>query len=441
MTWTSIALREASGFEHIALRDKAVEALLADETVRTSFQASARKARKLFKALLPDPAAAAHQATIAAIRSVAERIAELSRPPGADLTEISDAVEELLDRSVGAEEYVIRAAAEGSEPDPLIDLSKIDFESLAAAFAGRKRAETDRLASLLKQRAIGAAARNPTRHDLVERIEELIAQYNAGSFNIDEYLRRLVELSKTLSEEEQRAVVEGMDEESLAIFDLLTQPDPELTDEQRAVVKESAKALLEHLHERLVIDWRRKAETMAGVRVTIKGVLADSLPLDAYSVELFNEKVDAIFNHIVSSYSDEGTSVYAGEAVEPVVPTGGGVAILEKADLATITDAVVEQLKNDAELASAVAAKLGVPTVAALRTVEELIENDEDFAVEFKSTARWDLKESKPNKAMEDAVVKTIAGFLNSDGGTLLIGIGNDGETLGLDHDYPRRQT
>ena len=329
-----IALREASGFEHIALRDKAVEALLADETVRTSFQASARKARKLFKALLPDPAAAAHQATIAAVRSVAERIAELSRPPGADLTEISDAVEELLDRSVGAEEYVIRAAAEGSEPDPLIDLSKIDFESLAAAFAGRKRAETDRLASLLKQRAIGAAARNPTRHDLVERIEELIAQYNAGSFNIDEYLRRLVELSKTLSEEEQRAVVEGMDEESLAIFDLLTQPEPELTDEQRAVVKESAKALLEHLHERLVIDWRRKAETMAGVRVTIKGVLADSLPLDAYSVELFNEKVDAIFNHIVSSYGDEGTSVYTGEAVEPVVPTGGGVATLEKADLA-----------------------------------------------------------------------------------------------------------
>lgn len=433
-----IALREASGFEHIALRDKAVEALLADETVRTSFQASARKARKLFKALLPDPAAAAHQATIAAVRSVAERIAELSRPPGADLTEISDAVEELLDRSVGAEEYVIRAAAEGSEPDPLIDLSKIDFESLAAAFAGRKRAETDRLASLLKERAVGAAAQNPTRHDLVERIEKLIAQYNAGSFNIDEYLRRLVELSKTLSGEEQRAVVEGMDEESLAIFDLLTQPEPELTDEERAVVKESAKALLEHLHERLVIDWRRKAETMAGVRVTIKGVLADNLPLDAYSVELFNEKVDAIFNHIVSSYGDEGTSVYTGEAVEPVAPVGGGVATLEKADLDTITDAVVEQLKNDAELASAVAAKLGLPKVAALRTVEELIENDEDFAVEFKSTARWDLRESKPNKAMEDAVVKTIAGFLNTDGGTLLIGVGNDGETVGLDHDYDR---
>ena len=87
--------------------------------------------------------------------------------PRPTLESISDAVDALLDRSVGAEEYVIRAAAEGSEPDPLIDLSQIDFDGLAAKFAGRKRAETDRLAALLKQRAVAAATRNPTRYDLV----------------------------------------------------------------------------------------------------------------------------------------------------------------------------------------------------------------------------------------------------------------------------------
>src|SRR5436190_13946903 len=172
---------------------------------------------------------------------------DLALPEGADLASLSDAVDGLLDRSVGAEEYVIRAAAEGIEPDPLIDLSQIDFDALAARFAGRKRAETDRLASLLKQRAVGAATRNPTRYDLVERIEELIAEYNAGSLNIDEYLRRLIELSRSLTEEEQRAVVEGLTEEELAIFDLLTKPEPVLTDVDRDVVKASAKRLLAHL--------------------------------------------------------------------------------------------------------------------------------------------------------------------------------------------------
>ncbi|MGH2900123.1 MAG: type I restriction enzyme endonuclease domain-containing protein, partial [Solirubrobacteraceae bacterium] len=267
------ALRDAIGFEHIALRDTAVEALLADEERRAAFLAAARHVRKLFKSLLPDPAAAAQQHTVAAIRVLAERLLDLARPPAADLVEIADAVDELLDRSVGAEEYVIRAAAEGSEPDALLDLSQIDFDVLAARFAGRKRAETDRLAALLKQRAVGAATRNPTRFDLVERIEELIAEYNAGSLNIDEYLRRLLELSKSLTAEEQRAVVEGLNEEELAIFDLLTKPVPILTDAEREIVKASAKRLLTHLHDKLVLDWRRKAATTADVRASIKQIL------------------------------------------------------------------------------------------------------------------------------------------------------------------------
>jgi type I restriction enzyme, R subunit len=41
---------------------------------------------------------------------------------------------------------------------------------------------------------------------------------------------------------------------------------------------------------------------------------------------------------------------------------------------------------------------------------------------------------------MEDAVLKTIAGFLNTDGGTLLIGVDDSGAVLGLDHDYGRVQ-
>jgi type I restriction enzyme, R subunit len=45
------------------------------------------------------------------------------------------AVSELLDRSVGTEEYVIRAAAEGTEDDGLIDLNTIDFEALAVRLA------------------------------------------------------------------------------------------------------------------------------------------------------------------------------------------------------------------------------------------------------------------------------------------------------------------
>jgi type I restriction enzyme R subunit len=345
------ALRDAKGFEHIALVTSAVEALLVDEETRTSFMAGARQVRKLFKALLPDPKAAAQQRSVAAIRVVAERITEVTRPPAADIRSVADAVDALLDRSVGAEEYVIRAAATGSKPDPLIDLSQIDFEGLAKKFAGRKRAETDRLAQLLKHRAVIAAVRNPTRQELVERIEALIAEYNAGSINIDEYLRRLIELSKTLNDEEQRAVREGMSEEELAIFDLLTKPDPVLTPDELLAVKGSAKQLLAHLHDKLVLDWRRKADASADVFVTIRNSLDAELPADPYPPIVFDAKVHRVYDHVLTAYRDDGSSVYAVAALEPaVVPSGAGVP--ESADLTRITEDVVDRIRNDANFAA-----------------------------------------------------------------------------------------
>ncbi|MBN7384530.1 HsdR family type I site-specific deoxyribonuclease [Mycobacteroides abscessus subsp. massiliense] len=427
-------LSDASGFEHIALRDAAVEAMLVDEDVRTIFMAGARQVRKLFKALLPDARAALQQQIVAAIRVVAERIADLSRPSGADITAVADAVDALLDRSVGAEEYVIRAAAQGSEPDPLIDLSQIDFDALAARFAGRKRAETDRLAELLKQRAASAATRNPTRYDLVQRIEDLIDQYNAGSINIDEYLRRLIDLSRTLTEEEARSAREGLSEEELAVFDLLTKPEPVLSEDERAVVKASAKKLLTHIHDKVVLDWRRKAATAADVKSTIRQVLDETLPADPYPLDLFNSKVQVVFDHFLSAYGDDGSTVYRGENVQPV-PSITAVATLELPDLARMSDEVIELIRTNEAIAARVAEELHRHEPQ-LRTVEQLIENDEDFSVEFKSTARWDLRENQKNKAMEDAVVKTIAAFLNTDGGTLLIGVDNQGAVLGLDVDY-----
>lgn len=361
------AMRDAEGFDHVAKRDAAVEALLVDEDTRTDFQQKARQTRKLFKALLPNPQAAAQQRNVAAIRVVAERIAEVTRPPEADLVAVTDAVDALLDRSVGAEEYVIRAAAEGAKPDPLIDLSLIDFDGLAAKFAGRKRAETDRLAQLLRQQAIGAAMRNPTRYELVERIEQLISDYNAGSVNIDEYLRRLIELSQTLTEEEERSAREGLTEEELAIFDLLTQPDPVLTADERETVKASAKKLLEHLHDKLVQDWRRKVATTNDVNSTIRRVLDQGLPETPYTLDIFTSKVQLVFDHVLTAYGDDGESAYSPR-VDLHFPVQGTVEYAGPLDVNKIADDVVARIHSDPAFAAHVAAQLGAADARDLTT-------------------------------------------------------------------------
>ena len=432
------ALARADGFEFIALRDASVEALLVDSVTRRGYLERSDRVRRLFAAILPDPAAGPHSRLVGVARNLAERIRSLDEP--ADLSAISGPVSELLDRSVGAEEYVIRAAADGADAERLIDLNAIDFEALAARLAGRKRSAAQRLAKQVGDRIEASARRNPTRLDLVEKLRLLIAAYNAGSLNVDEMLRRLQSLSQQLSQHEQRTAREGLSEPELAIFDLLTQPDPILTEEQRADVRKVARNLMEHITERLVLDWRKKAETRESARGLVKDVLAE-LP-DVYDPETWRRKSAAVFNHIFASYYDDGHSVYDEEALRP------GAAALAVAvapptvttssadiDIAAITQAVLEQIKANPAVAEQVAEQLkGKEAFFAVQS-HELIAGDETHEVEFKSTARWNLREQRKDKRMEDAVVKTIAGFLNTDGGTLFIGVDDQRELVGLAHD------
>ncbi len=65
-----------------------------------------------------------------------------------------------------------------------------------------------------------------------------------------------------------------------------------------------------------------------------------------------------------------------------------------------------------------------------------LIAQGESNILEFKSSFRFDLKQNTVNKALEAVVMKTLAGFMNSGGGTLLLGVSDNGTILGLENDY-----
>jgi hypothetical protein len=71
------------------------------------------------------------------------------------------------------------------------------------------------------------------------------------------------------------------------------------------------------------------------------------------------------------------------------------------------------------------------------KDLASIIQQGEGSHLEFKSSLRWDMVESRVNRSLEGVVLKTLAGFLNSHiGGTLLIGVADDGEIIGLEKDY-----
>ena len=71
------------------------------------------------------------------------------------------------------------------------------------------------------------------------------------------------------------------------------------------------------------------------------------------------------------------------------------------------------------------------------RDLPSIIRQGEGPLLEFKSSLRWDMQEERVNRTLEGVVVKTLAGFFNSHvGGTLLIGVADNGEVIGLEKDY-----
>lgn len=75
------------------------------------------------------------------------------------------------------------------------------------------------------------------------------------------------------------------------------------------------------------------------------------------------------------------------------------------------------------------------PEAIYTRSVIELIGLGESATLEFKSTLQWDLIQNHVNKDLRHSVLKTIVSFLNSNGGTLVIGVEDDGAMIGLDLD------
>ncbi len=81
------------------------------------------------------------------------------------------------------------------------------------------------------------------------------------------------------------------------------------------------------------------------------------------------------------------------------------------------------------------------PEVVHRRPVTKLVSLGESATLEFKSTLQWDVVRNEVNKDLRFSVLKTIAAFLNTAGGTLVIGVEDDGHVLGLAQDLKTLQS
>jgi type I restriction enzyme R subunit len=294
------AIIKEKGMARLKMIADATDALLGTDAQKQAYLRLEAHAWKLYMAALPDPRAAPLAAEMAVLHVLANRLRSLTKP--ADVSAIMGDIETLLDESIIG--HAIRAPIT-DDLTSLFDLRAIDFEKLSAAFRkGQKRTQVQLLRAKVEERLGDMVRRNPTRADLLEKFQSMIAEYNAGSASVEQLFEQLLEFIRRMSDEEQRAVREGLDDEELAIFDLLTKPEPKLTKAQEIAVKRIARALLAKLkHEKLILDWRLKENAKADVRQTIREEY-DDLP-EVYDRRLWEDKVERTFQFMFERYPGE----------------------------------------------------------------------------------------------------------------------------------------
>jgi type I restriction enzyme R subunit len=300
----TIEMVPSGTMERLALVADAVEQLISPDPLRKEFLGHERLVSILYRAIKPDPAAlefflrAVNLATIAGV--IRERTGE---GQFGDITSVMAAINKLLDESIATGGYRIVEGTGGGKEKAIIDISAIDFTALAKRFekSDHKNVELEQLKAAIRAMLERLVDRNPTRADYLEKFEELIESYNAGSRNIEEMFQELLTLSQELSDEQQRHVREQLTEEELTIFDILTRPGPDLNSDERSEVKKIARALLDKVKAAIVLDWRQKAQARAQVRLAIEDTLDEGLP-QAYTPELYQGKVSAVFEHVYERF-------------------------------------------------------------------------------------------------------------------------------------------
>lgn len=295
---------QAKDFEQLRLIEQAVEAILENDESKVLFLSLLKLIVDSYTDLLPNPKANTYKQMVSLYVVIAETIA--GQIPDIDIGDIERKIGDLIDRSIAVTPLPPR------ETETPINLSELDLTKIKISYtAGRKRTESEKLRSIVNRKLAELLRENKYRIDFQERLEKIVDAYNVGSINIKQYFQKLTELISALKDEEKRHIREGLTEEELAVFDVLTRPKLKLSKKEEQRIKAVVRELLEKLKgEKFVLDWKKRTRTRADVQVTIEDILFHSLPEPPFTSESKRQKCVLVYQHVYDSYHGAGQSVY-----------------------------------------------------------------------------------------------------------------------------------
>ena len=290
-----------TGFDRNAAILAAKEAVNENDETRKRFEVTCRAVFVKFKACINEKGVNAHRADRDAINVIYKSLQQDREE--ADITDIIRKLYEVVDKAIKVRPT---PATENTEP---YDISKIDFDRLRREFERirAKRTTVQNLKAVIELRLQRLLQQNPLRTDFQKRYEEIVADYNREKdrVTIEKTFEELMRIIRDIDDEGSRAVREGLDEESLALFDLLRKPELSAQDIKR--IKAGAVDLLQTVKNRISVieEWESREATRDNIRLTIRDFLwsdTTGLPADHYSEDDVLARAEEVYRHVYRVY-------------------------------------------------------------------------------------------------------------------------------------------
>lgn len=292
-------LIKAENFKKMALLKDGAEAMCSDPETKKSFDTYANEIGRLVKYLERNDITHDVRDQTDAIQAIFREMQKKRKH--IDTTDLMVEINHIINENVEIEHQ----EGDGLVESRRFDISQIDFDLLAAEFekVKRKNLMIKDLNDLVQERLSKMMSVNPSRVDYYVRYMGIIETYNAEQdrSTIEKTFMELMDLAKSMSEEEQRYAREGFSsDEELSIYDLLFSDNLSKADIDK--IKKMSKDLLQKIKERIagMDHWTDKQETRAAVDILIRNVLYEEIPDSMFDrLEAYRK---AIYEHIYTHY-------------------------------------------------------------------------------------------------------------------------------------------
>ena len=297
--------KSSDKLEQLKFLQEGVNAIQKTDDTKAKFGVLARELFKKYKALMPDKAIYKFQTKRDAINALYSTIT--AKVEEADITHIVKEIQDVVNKSIATLNVELEKIEGYGQK---IDISGLDFKKIEEEFLklkGKENIAVQSLKSKVENKLNRMVEENPLRMDFYERYQEIIDDYNSGKdFKaLKEIFDELVLLLGDLSEEGKRSEREGLDEDELLVFDMLSR-DKKITDKEKIDVKKAARSLLQRLKNKefKILEWTEKVQTSSNVKSIISDHLFMELPSPAYADRDIAVKTDLLFSEFKTRYSN-----------------------------------------------------------------------------------------------------------------------------------------